>query len=159
MLAGVRLLAPPATASACTCAPPRSVCEEYRTADAVFDATVVRITLISRTETIGGRERRFEEKRVTLQVNESWKGPEPGPLEITTARDGAACGYDFKERKRYLVFAYRRPDGGLTVSSCGSTRQTKSPKLDTSRCTDGTASSSSESARQTRRPCSLFPDS
>jgi hypothetical protein len=118
------------------------MCSAYRSADAVFDATVVRITLSSRTETIAGRERRIEEKLVSVNVHQSWKGAEPGALEIATARDGAACGYDFKKGRRYLVFAYRRTDGRLTVSICGSTREARSPKFDPSRCTDPSASSS-----------------
>lgn len=111
-------------ASACSCAYPGPACQAFWNADAVFEATVVQISLIPRTETIGARESESTDKLVTLQVHRSWKGPQAGPLEVTTARYGAACGFDFKEGERYLVFAHNDRTGGrLGVSSCSRTQQ------------------------------------
>jgi hypothetical protein len=41
-----------------------------------------------------------------------------------TADQGAACGFDFKPGRRYLVFAWKRPlDGRWSVSLCSATRE------------------------------------
>ena len=125
VIAVVGLLTFSRAASACSCAYPGPACQAFWNADAVFEATVVQIALIPRTETIGAREYEFADKLVTLQVHRSWKGPQPGPLEVTTARYGAACGFDFKEGNRYLVFAHNdRTSGRFAVSSCSRTQQT-----------------------------------
>ena len=122
MIAIVGLLAFARAAAACSCRYPGPACQAFWNTDAVFDATVVQIALIPRTETIGGRELRIEDKLVTLQVHRSWKGPQPGTLEVTTARDGAACGFNFKQGERYLIFAHHGSEGRFTVSSCSGTK-------------------------------------
>ena len=97
------------------------VCQAYWTTDAVFDATVEGIDLASRERELGGRSFPFPEKIVHLNVRQAWKGVPAGPLDIVTAADGAACGYDFKRAKRYLVFAFKAPDGRWSVSLCSGT--------------------------------------
>jgi hypothetical protein len=64
---------------------------------------------------------------VTLRVSEVWKGPQTETLEVTTPRDGATCGYNFKEGQEYLVYAYWGPHGspprpGLKADHCTETK-------------------------------------
>jgi hypothetical protein len=103
---------------------PGPACQAYWNVDAVFEATVVKIMPLPRTELIGTREIQFDDKLVTLQVHRSWKGPPPGAVEVTTAPDEAACGFPFEQGERYLVFAHAgRSEGRLVVSSCNLTQR------------------------------------
>lgn len=116
-------LAIPRAAAACSCIVSGPECQAYWKTDAVFDATVLRITPIGRVETIGGREVTLGEKLVTLQVHRAWKGAQPGEIDVVTSSGGGMCGYDFKEGQRYLVFAHQgRAGGRLGVSSCSLTQ-------------------------------------
>ena len=94
------------SAFACSCVLPGPACQAYWNTSAVFDATVIRISPVERTESIGDREFTYSDKIVTLTVHKAWKGAQPGPLEVHTSGNGASCGYDFKEGQRYLVFAH-----------------------------------------------------
>jgi hypothetical protein len=110
------------SAFACSCMIPGAACQAYWNTSAVFDATVVGISPVERTESIGDREFTYSGKIVTLTVHKAWKGAEPGPLEVQTSGSGASCGYDFKEGQRYLVFAHSAASAPrLTVSSCSFT--------------------------------------
>jgi hypothetical protein len=61
---------------------------------------------------------------VTLNARQSWKGVDPGVVEVVTSGTGASCGYDFKIGRRYLVFATGGGgDGRLNVSLCSFTRE------------------------------------
>ncbi len=60
---------------------------------------------------------------MTLDVRQSWKGVERGPLEVTTSGQESSCGFPFKEGGRYLVFAFHgRQDARLEVSLCSLTQ-------------------------------------
>jgi hypothetical protein len=59
--------------------------------------------------------------RGTLQVSEVWKGPQKDTLEVSTPRDGAACGYYFKEGQEYLVYAYGKEES-FKVDLCSQTK-------------------------------------
>ncbi|MBA2259513.1 MAG: hypothetical protein H0W18_11495 [Acidobacteria bacterium] len=96
-------------------------CQAFWNVDAVFDATVLSIASLPRTETIGTREVVFRDKLVTLQVHRSWKGQQPAQVEVTTAWDGAGCGYPFEAGERYLVFANGRSGSRPAVSRCNRT--------------------------------------
>jgi hypothetical protein len=56
----------------------------------------------------------------TLRVSEVWKGPKQQTVEITTASNGAMCGYSFEEGREYLVYAYGGQD--LKVDLCSETK-------------------------------------
>ena len=51
---------------------------------------------------------------VEFEVSEVHKGDVPARMTLTTAMDGASCGYAFTEGSRYLVFA---ADYGLGLST------------------------------------------
>ncbi|HJR58050.1 MAG TPA: hypothetical protein VJ813_01575 [Vicinamibacterales bacterium] len=123
LLAGLGVFGSSRPALACSCMPAGPACQAFWKTDAVFDATVLSITPLKRTESIGGREPSFADKLVKLDVHRSWKGAQPGPLEVTTSGTGASCGYDFEEGQRYLIFARHGGDGLLAVSLCSATQK------------------------------------
>lgn len=45
------------------------------------------------------------EVTVTFEVSRAWKGDAGKTVAVTTARDGAACGFSFHEGDGYLVYA------------------------------------------------------
>ena len=113
-------------AHACSCNVSGPACQAYWKTDAVFDATVVSITLLSPAEPRRGGQLPFAvmDKVVKLEVRQSWKGVETGPLEITTSGEGGSCGYPFKVGGRYLIFAFQgRIDGRLQASICSRTQE------------------------------------
>jgi hypothetical protein len=119
------VVASPHRTEACSCMSSGPVCQAFWNTAAVFDATVVGIERIGRDQLIGNRTIAVPEKLVTLDVRQAWKGAgvAPGPLQVLTAENGGACGFDFKPGHRYLVFATAGTDGGLRVSLCSATRE------------------------------------
>jgi len=100
------------TVSACTCGGMKP-CEAYAHADAVFTGVVTKTyidtvprqfpdTGISTTPTTGGRV-------AQLTIDRAFLGIEGKEVEIFGT--ATTCDYDFKEGQRYLVYAYRMPDG------------------------------------------------
>src|SRR5262245_2402128 len=118
------LLAAPRLAYACTCVDVGPACQAFWKADAVFDATVIALADVPRAEASPGSSPFPEDRRVTLDVRQGWKGVAPGSLDVFTSGSSASCGYDFKPGHRYLVFARRGPaDGRWSVSLCSATRE------------------------------------
>ena len=64
---------------------------------------------------------------VSFRVSEVWKDPRGGTLEVSTSASSASCGYPFKERNRYLVYA----EDGMSVGLCTETKplSTAAPDL------------------------------
>ena len=65
----------------------------------------------------------LRQREVTFSVRDRWKGSIPDTTLVRTNIGEIACGYDFKKRNSYLVFAYwdqRRQH--LTTSFCDLTR-------------------------------------
>lgn len=125
LVSAAAVLASASAAFACSCMETGPPCQAFWKAEAVFDATVEGMDPTSRQMNLGSeRSINVPEKIVHLKVRQAWKGVEAGPLDVLTAADGAACGYDFKPGKRYLVFALKRPfDGRWSVSLCSATRE------------------------------------
>jgi len=104
-------------ADACTCMPfPEDEAEAaavaYPQADAVFVGTVTAIK--------SGVPGIIRWRNVSFDVIKVWKGvTDDVPVVVRTATSSAACGYRFKKRETYLVFAYREPDDTtLTTNLC-----------------------------------------
>lgn len=98
------VLAPPAL-HACSCMPPASAPAELTKADAVFVGRAV--SVVTEEREMAEIRSFFSQHRVTFELQRVWKGlPEGETVTVTTAADGAACGYAFEEGKTYLVFAY-----------------------------------------------------
>lgn len=101
-------------ARACSCVTPPPPPQALQAAAMVFDGTVTRVQL-------GSSGVPFAPLTVTFAVHTQWKGVMSGTVQVTTADDGAMCGYHFVLGKRYIVYA----DGGLggtEVSLCSRTR-------------------------------------
>jgi hypothetical protein len=114
----------PARAWACSCIGPSPACQVFAKTDAVFEGRVVSIEAIGHSEALPGTSIRIQEKLVTLEVRQAWKGPATTRVQVVTASQGSACGIAFKAGERYLVFAnHRSYDGRLGASSCGNTRR------------------------------------
>jgi hypothetical protein len=110
----------PDCASACSCGggAPFRVLAKGADASAVFSGEVMNVEEGSSTRMFGMS---VPSRRVTLQVSEVWKGPQTETLEVSTPRDGATCGYSFKEGQEYLVYANGKEEA-LKVDLCSQTR-------------------------------------
>ena len=108
ILGAVAITASARPAVACSCAL-RPLCAAFWEADAVF---------IGRAEVTplgpGAQRTRFE-------VEESFRGPAGGLVEIVSRGIGGSCDYGFVDATRYIVFARRAPDGSWKAFLCGST--------------------------------------
>ena len=95
-------------ASACSCAQ-RPVCAAFWEADRVF---------IGRAEVTplgpGAQRARF-------RVEEAFRGPADGVVEIVARGIGGSCAYAFVHGTRYLVYARRAPDGTWSSFFCDPT--------------------------------------
>src|SRR5690606_1739334 len=110
---------------ACSCLAPGDLLEAVNETDAVFVGTVVgRSTerrgdsaLIARIKFFFGMKVDFrpDEHRISLRVDEPFKGVGSSTMEVRTATDSAACGYSFEAGQKYVVFA-QRDEGRLWVS-------------------------------------------
>ena len=92
------------------------LCESVWTSDAVFSGEVLSVERMSNA----GQEL-FSSVRVRFKVLESWRGDVSNVVEIKTGMGGGDCGYSFRERQNYLVYAHAR-GGGLITSICSRTR-------------------------------------
>lgn len=68
-------------------------------------------------------------KRVTIEIEESYRGVTAKSVQVLTAANEAACGYSFKEGERYLVFAGGKA-GQLAVSLCSATKPAQQAQED-----------------------------
>jgi hypothetical protein len=60
-------------------------------------------------------------KRITIEIEESYRSLSGRSVQVLTAATEAGCGYSFQEGERYLVFAGGQSDQ-LTVSLCSATK-------------------------------------
>jgi hypothetical protein len=109
-ISGIAMAAPPCWA--CSCAPSTRK-ERANHADVVFFGRVRSIT------DDGGAA----ELRVRFRVRKVYKGRNVDRFEVVrTASQEAACGFNFREGRRYTVFAFRE-DGRLSTNSCSGTKR------------------------------------
>ena len=113
-----------AIVNACSCAQPAPPQESLEQSTAVFTGKVIDIDIpsgiiVSSTDPI----------KVTFEVSKIWKGPDYKTLVLTTARNGAICGYSFKENEEYIVYAYGEEDT-LSTGICSRTRLLASAQND-----------------------------
>lgn len=113
-LSGALLVAPRA-ARACSCKQ-QTVQVAFDQAVAVFEGHVLEVS--DAAANAQGDQRRT----VRFNVVSQWKGAEDETLTLTTAGDGAQCGYGFTVGQSYLVYASAGEGGGLEVSLCSRTR-------------------------------------
>jgi len=91
--------------NACTCIGPRTPCEAYGTAAAVFVGTAIRS---GKAEPLKDNSDPHPEPVVVkFAVEQSYLGVDGTEVEVFTGFGGGDCGYEFKIGERYLVYAYR----------------------------------------------------
>lgn len=92
---------------ACSCAAPPSVEDALNQKDAVFSGKVIEMNekkrpIMSSADPI----------TVRLQVDQVWKGEVGKTQTISTARDGASCGFHFEVGHEYIIYAHAKTYGG-----------------------------------------------
>jgi hypothetical protein len=102
-------------AAACSCRASGPPCQNFFQVDAVFVGTVQSISIVP--------EDQRRTRRVEFAMATGFRGVQGETATVFTPADGAACGYEFKQGERYVVYAYRTKDGSqLEVSRCSRTR-------------------------------------
>jgi hypothetical protein len=96
----------------CSCAWEHDIVKAKDRAAAVFEAVALDSTHAAPWDSVQGHF------RVRLAVGQVWKGDFEDTTSIVTREPRAACGFDFVQGERYLVFAYRTPAGQLGVTMC-----------------------------------------
>jgi hypothetical protein len=113
-------LAGSGAANACSCAafpdePAEAIAIAYANADVIFTGEAMDI-----------HRNRSRSPAVTdtgFRVDVVWKGKVPDNVIIRSNVGEIACGFQFRTRTSYLVFAYRDPESNtLTTSMCELTR-------------------------------------
>ena len=95
--------------------------EALAKADAVFSGTVEKIDKVSEKVTYDGKVSSYDRLKVTVRVQESWKGTNAATLMVYTSPDGAMCGYQFTKGTRYLIYAGQGEKKELVASLCSRT--------------------------------------
>ena len=108
ILFGLVLTASERPVFACSCAM-RPVCAAFWEADRVFTGRAEVAPLGP-----GAQRARF-------RVEESFRGPAGGVVEIVGRGIGGSCAYAFVHGTRYLVYARRAPDGTWSAFFCDPT--------------------------------------
>jgi len=127
-------------------------------AQAVFRGTVV--GLDEPSAGCGGTMSSADPVTVSFQVDEVWKGEVAVDQQLTTAVEGASCGFSFSEGKEYVVYARDGgADGGLNVSLCSRTRTVAEASEDLAALGKGDAPSPGEGGCRAlgRRTGQLLP--
>jgi hypothetical protein len=121
----VVILTPAADVLACSCPSSGPPCQNAFQVDAVFAGTVRSISALPDD----GPPLRPGEARIPLAVRVdfaavmTFRGIPAPTVSVVTPGSGPACGYEFKQGERYLVYASRAADGtGLVTGICSRTR-------------------------------------
>ena len=123
-IVGSLLVVNTAIVNACSCIQPTSPQESLEKSTAVFAGKVIDIDIPN-----GIVVSSADPVKVTFRVSKIWKGPDYKTLILTTARNGASCGYSFKENEEYIVYAYGEEDT-LSTGICSRTRLLSSAQTD-----------------------------
>ena len=119
------LLIPASEAAACSCENPGPPCQNTFRVDAVFTGSVVNITAlpIDGPPLPPGAIRMGGTLRVDFSIDQAFRGVQGSTVSVLTSAMSPACGYEFKQGERYLVYAYGSKDGTeLRTSICSRTR-------------------------------------
>lgn len=128
-----------AIVNACSCVQPAPPKESLEHSTAVFAGKVVDIDVPS-----GLVISSADPVKVTFEVLEIWKGHDYKTLVLTTARDGASCGYSFKQNEEYIVYAYGE-ENKLSAGICSRTKLLTNAQEDLRELGEGNLPSNSSS--------------
>ena len=121
---------------ACSCAPPPSVKESFKSTNAVFTGTVLKVedNLIPSPDDPSVSY--ASSQTITIKIDISYKTADgistsSKIIKIKTASSSESCGYYFEKGKKYIVYAYRdKEDGTLWTNICTRTKQYKQEEAD-----------------------------
>ena len=118
----ISLAFPVKYALACSCAPPGPDAQAVGVFDAVFSGTVV-----GKEDPEGDGPGVSSGRPIiySFEVDAIVKGDVAADQEVTSAADGASCGYSFRNGRRYVLFADEDKKGDLNVSLCSNTHELK----------------------------------
>ena len=110
------------TVNACTCAGPRSTCESYGSASAVFVGTVISVR-VNKPQKSNERAEEIDWTPVAFKfvVEQAYHGVAGSQVEVFTGSGGGDCGYQFIVGQRYLVYAYSYQNR-LSTGICSRTK-------------------------------------
>ena len=94
------------TANACSCAGPRSPCESFGSAKAVFAGTAIAVRDNERSKDTDRSQVDWTPRVFKFLVEQSFLGVSGTEVEVHTGTGGGDCGYGFKIGERYLVYAF-----------------------------------------------------
>ena len=121
-------VASPTKSYACSCVQRPPPAKELANSTAVFAGKMVKVVRMDRPtgqNVGGGSQNPLKEQRILLtvifQVDTVWKGPSYENLVVTTPLTDTACGYQFQQGEKYLVYAYGS-DVDLQTNSCKRTQ-------------------------------------
>ncbi len=104
---------------ACSCSGKDSPCAEYKDADLLFVGTVSKITVVKDSNG-------FSNYKAAFLVDEIFKGTNFKQINVQTSTQGTACGYDFEDGQKYLVYGYLdKKTNTFETSICTRTRPLK----------------------------------
>jgi 5-hydroxyisourate hydrolase-like protein (transthyretin family) len=72
--------------------------------------------------TLGTADSPFPRRLVVFAIERAFRGVQDATVEVTTGMGGGDCGYEFKDRERYVVYAHRSSNGRLVTGICTRTR-------------------------------------
>jgi hypothetical protein len=121
LVAGGLVFVVPGRALACSCAPTPSFEKAVKDADAVFAGVVVSSEQTSGQPGFFGSTP-YGNFVYTFEVDEVVSGDVGPTVEVSSHSSGATCGVRFRERVRYLVFAYESRRG-LETFLCSPTER------------------------------------
>ncbi len=124
VLCVLALASAPYIADACSCLPPPPPKEHMAKMEAVFSGTCVDIVV------------KDFQKICTFEVDRVWKGEVGKTVVVTTAKDGATCGYGFEVKGTYLLYCYGKK-GELGTNICTRTTALANAKDDIKELGDG----------------------
>ncbi|MER7206469.1 MULTISPECIES: hypothetical protein [Streptosporangium] len=104
LLLAAAIVAFPGTACACSCAPLQPT-EQVGNASVVFTGTVLASRPAKTDASVPAPV------VYTFRADQVYKGQALTEYQVTTNADSAACGYNFEQGARYLVFASSRKSG------------------------------------------------
>lgn len=107
-----------ARVGACTCVGPDTPCAAYANASAVFVGTVTDVTYSPLDEE--SRAKGWGRPSAKFTVAETFAGVAGAEVSVEGG-SGTDCGYSFVKGKRYLVYAGRTKEGGLSAYLCSRT--------------------------------------
>ena len=109
---------------ACSCLPAKSAAQELEQSTAVFSGKVIKIKRHKQAGNI------FNSVEVIFSVQKAWKGVKKKTVSVFTSSNSAACGFNFKEKQTYLVYASGQVEGNLSTTICSRTKSLKDARED-----------------------------